>query len=106
VISAVVHVTFRAYLSPRAGWVYTEPKPLNLAMNLRTGDASSYPMDLMREDLRQPRLKPDTPVSMVIDVPVVSDFKLHDITSGPEDTNAEPVDMNQAAWSPKYRTAN
>src|SRR5262249_35481642 len=33
-------------------------------------------------------------------------FKLHDITSGPEDPNREPLDMNQTPWTPKFRAGN
>jgi CxxC motif-containing protein (DUF1111 family) len=39
-------------------------------------------------------------------VPLYSDLKLHDITSGPDDPNGEPLDMNQPTWSPKLRSGN
>ena len=42
----------------------------------------------------------------MIHVPAYTDFKLHDITSGPDDPNAEPVDMNQTPWTAKFRKGN
>ena len=35
----------------------------------------------------------------VVQVPAFTDFKLHDICAGPEDPNAEPLDMQQPAGS-------
>lgn len=39
-------------------------------------------------------------------VPAYTDFKLHDITSGPGDPNREPVDMNEPAGSPGFFAGN
>jgi CxxC motif-containing protein (DUF1111 family) len=39
-------------------------------------------------------------------VPAYTDFKLHDITSGPEDFNAEPLDMNFGTWSVNFGKGN
>ena len=50
-----------------------------------------------------PRLKA---VGGVLFVPAFSDFKLHDITAGPQDPNREPLDMNQPAGSPAFFLAN
>jgi hypothetical protein len=41
----------------------------------------------------------------VIEVPAYTDFKLHDIC-GPEDEGHEPLDQNQATWSPRFRQGN
>jgi len=54
--------------------------------------------------LPQPRLSPAS--SDVIDVPIFTDFKLHNITSGPNDPNAEPLDMNQTTWPPSFTNGN
>ncbi len=87
----------------RKSAIFTEPGPYNPPMNLRTGDTQTLKMDLQSPDLPVPRL-PATGAS--IDVPIFTDFKLHDITSGPDDPNAEPLDMNQATWSPKFGAGN
>ena len=39
-------------------------------------------------------------------VPAFTDFKLHDITAGPQDPNREPCDMNQPAGSPEFFRGN
>jgi CxxC motif-containing protein (DUF1111 family) len=39
-------------------------------------------------------------------VPAFSDFKLHDITAGPQDPNREPCDMNQPLGSPAFFLGN
>jgi CxxC motif-containing protein (DUF1111 family) len=87
----------------RRGWLYTEPNPYNPAGNLRVGDAPLLMIDLTTDALPQPRLKP---VNGVVFVPAYTDFKLHDITSGPEDPNREPLDMNQPAGSPRFFGGN
>jgi len=85
------------------GWIYTEPNPYNLPGNLRPGDAPSLSVDLTSNDLPGPRLKP---VGGVVWVPALTDFKLHDITAGPQDPNYEPLDMNQPAGSPGFFAGN
>jgi CxxC motif-containing protein (DUF1111 family) len=42
----------------------------------------------------------------VVWVPAYTDLKLHDITSGPEDVNAEPLDMNFGTWSVDFGKGN
>ena len=42
----------------------------------------------------------------VIEVPVYTDFKLHDLCDGPDDPNIEPLDMQQAAGSPGFFAGN
>jgi len=87
----------------KKGWIYTEPNPYNPAGNLRSGDAPVLSVDLTGEDLPPPRLKP---TDGVVWIPAFTDFKLHDITSGPSDPNREPLDMNQPAGSPAFFQGN
>jgi CxxC motif-containing protein (DUF1111 family) len=39
-------------------------------------------------------------------VPAYTDFKLHDVTDPSDPDEAEPLDMNQTVWSPKFREGN
>jgi Di-haem oxidoreductase, putative peroxidase len=87
-----------------SGWIYTEPNPYNPAGNLQTGDAPSLSIDLSSDQLPGPRLKPDA--NGVVWVSAFTDLKLHDITSGPTDPNAEPLDQNQPAGSPAFLAGN
>lgn len=87
----------------KQGWVYTEPNPYNPPGNLQIGDAPVISVDLTSDHLPGPRLKP---TGNVVWVPAFTDFKLHDITSGPEDPNREPLDMNQPAGSPAFFLGN
>jgi len=86
------------------GWIYTEPSPFNPSGNLRVGDAPTLRVDLTSEDLPGPRLKPDE--RGIVWVPAFTDLKLHDITSGAGDPNAEPLDQNQPAGTPKFFAGN
>jgi Di-haem oxidoreductase, putative peroxidase len=88
----------------RKGWIYSEPNPYNPSGNLRVGDAPSVFVDLTSDELPGPRLKPDS--HGVVWVPVFTDLKLHDITTGPTDRNAEPLDQNQPAGSPAFFQGN
>lgn len=90
----------------KRGWIFVEPSPFNPPGNLRRGDSRSIQVDLTAALLPAPRLAPDTPDAEEIHVPAFTDFKLHDITSGSGDPNAEPVDMNQTPWTPKFREGN
>ncbi|MBI1299933.1 thiol oxidoreductase [bacterium] len=76
----------------REGWIFSEPNPYNPARNLLIGDAPSLAVDLGDPALPGPRLQPE---NGVVHVPIYTDFKLHDITSGPDDPNAELLDLNQ-----------
>jgi hypothetical protein len=87
----------------KKGWIYTEPSPYNPPGNLRVGDAATLAIDLTSEDLPQPRLKP---VNGIVWVPAFTDFKLHDITSGPGDPDREALDMNQPAGSDAFFAGN
>jgi len=87
----------------RKGWIYTEPNPYNPPGNLQPGDAPALAVDLTSDELPGPRLKP---TGNIVWVPAFTDFKLHDITSGPDDPNREPLDMNQPAGSPAFFLGN
>ena len=52
----------------------------------------------------QPRLKPDK--DGIVWVPAFTDFKLHDICSGPDDPNGEPLDMQAMPGSPAFFARN
>ncbi len=86
------------------GWIYSEPNPFNPIGNLRLGDAPLLNIDLTSEALPGPRLRPDA--RGIVWVPAFTDLKLHDITSGPSDPNAEPLDQNQPAGTPKFFAGN
>jgi len=86
------------------GWIYSEPNPYNPSGNLRVGDAAPLAVDLISEELPGPRLKPDA--HGVVWVPAFTDLKLHDITTGPSDPNAEPLDQNQPAGSAAFFQGN
>ena len=86
------------------GWIFTEPNPFNPDGNLQPGDAPEYALDLSDDRLDLPRLEPDA--NGVVWVPAFTDFKLHDITSGPDDANREPLDMLQAAGTPEFFEGN
>jgi hypothetical protein len=87
----------------KKGWIYTEPNPYNPPGNLQPGDAPALAVDLTSDELPGPRLKP---TGNVVWVPAFTDFKLHDITSGADDPNWEPLDMNQPAGSPAFFLGN
>jgi CxxC motif-containing protein (DUF1111 family) len=87
----------------KKGWIYTEPNPYNPVGNLQRGDAPVLAVDLTSDELPGPRLKP---TGNTVWVPAFTDFKLHDITAGPDDPNREPCDMNQPAGSPAFFLGN
>ncbi len=85
------------------GWYYVEPNPYNPAGNLGPGDMPERSLNLNSKSLPQPRLKERHRVTMV---PAYTDFKLHDITSGPDDPNREALDMHQPAGSDGFFAGN
>jgi CxxC motif-containing protein (DUF1111 family) len=85
------------------GWTFTEPNPYNPPGNLRPGEAPTFSVDLTSEKCPSPLLKPQ---GGVVYVPAYTDLKLHDITSGPDDPNAEALDMNQPVGSPGFFAGN
>ena len=84
-------------LSP-SGRVYTEPNPFNPPGNLQRGEAPDLRVDLSDDLLPKPRLRPDR--SGFISVPAYTDFKLHDISTGPKDPGREPLDMQTKPRDP------
>ena len=85
-------------------WIYSEPNPYNPTGNLRPGEASALSVDLSSDELPGPRLKPDS--HGVIWVSAFTDLKLHDITTGPADPNAELLDQNQSLGSAAFFAGN
>jgi hypothetical protein len=85
----------------KKGWIYSEPNPFNPPTNLRTGETKTLLVDLSSDVLPPPRLRPDT--SGTVWVEAYTDFKLHNIC---EADGAEPLDMNQSPWSPKFKQGN
>ncbi len=87
----------------KQGWIYSEPNPYNPLGNLQEGQAPTLAVDLASDELPQPRLKPANGVVMV---PLYTDFKLHDICSGPNDPNRELLNQNATAGSPEFFAGN
>ena len=79
-------------------WEFSEPNPFNPPKNLRPGDAAPVTVDLTNAALPGPRLKVK---DGVVDVPAYTDLKLHDITTGPDDPNCDPIDMQESATTPQ-----
>lgn len=73
------------------GWIFSEPNPYNPERNLQIADGPALSVDLSDPALPSPRLPVE---DGVVYVPAFTDFKLHDITSGPDDPNAEPLNLN------------
>lgn len=85
------------------GWYFTEPNPFNPDGNLQPGDTADYSIDLNSKQLERPRLKVKKGVVMV---PAFTDLKLHDITSGPDDPNREPINQNAPGGSDAFFDGN
>jgi hypothetical protein len=88
----------------REGWIYGEPNPYNIAGNLRPVQGSfgfdrGLIMNLNSAQLPLPRLRAVDGVTMV---PAYTDMRLHDITSGPDDPNREPIDMQRVRGSERH----
>lgn len=86
------------------GHVFTEPNPYNPPGNLRPGDAPTFAVDLNDPRLPGVRLRADR--NGVTWVPAFTDFKLHDITSGPDDPNREPLNMHFPGGSAEFLAGN
>jgi hypothetical protein len=86
------------------GWIYTEPNPYNPQGNLQPSQAPTLSVDLTSDALPEPRLKPDA--QGIVWVPAFTDLKLHDITGGQGDLNAEPLDQNQPVGSQAFFAGN
>ena len=87
----------------RGGWRFSEPNPYNPPGNLQVEDADELSFDLNDHSLPQPRLRVDRGV---VHVPAYTDLKLHDITSGPDDPNVEPLDMHASPNSDAFFAGN
>lgn len=85
------------------GWYYVEPNPYNPDGNLQPGEVPDYFVDLNDKHLDQPRLQSKHGVVMV---PAFTNLKLHDITSGPDDPNREPIDQNAPGGSEAFFDGN
>ncbi|MBL8803416.1 MAG: thiol oxidoreductase [Planctomycetes bacterium] len=90
------------------GWVFSEPNPYNPAGNLRPSDAyvqqfGTFSVDLASPVLPMPRLRPR---DGVVHVHAFTDFRLHDITSGPNDPNREALNMHAAPGSQAFFAGN
>lgn len=86
------------------GWIFSEPNPFNPPGNLRPGEAPVLEVDLTDKKLPGPRLEVDK--SGVVMVPAFTDLKLHDITAGPDDRNAEALDQTQPPGSAGFFAGN
>jgi cytochrome c peroxidase len=84
---------------------FVEPNPYNPDGNLQPGDGSQFAFDLSDSRLDQPRLPVDASAG-VIWVPAFTDFKVYDITSGPDDPNCEKLDMHAPAGSDAFFAGN
>ena len=73
------------------GWIFSEPSPFNAYGNLQLDTEKTISLDLNSDSFPSPRLKEK---DGIVYVPAYTDLKLHDITTGPDDPNAEPLDMN------------
>ncbi len=85
------------------GWNFVEPNPFNPPGNLQPGEAPDFVLDLNSPKLDQPRLRARNGITWV---PAFTDLKLHDITSGPDDPNREPLNMHFPAGSAEFFAGN
>lgn len=82
------------------GWIFSEPNPFNPAGNLTLADVPApLEVDLNKRKLERPRLEAEKGVTWV---QCFTDFKLHDICSGPADPNREPLDMHRAGTAAMF----
>lgn len=91
------------------GFDFSEPSPQNGVGNLQQGDLyhsqfGSLFVDLAAKQLPKPRLAPND--EGVIEVFAFSDFRMHDITDGPNDPNREALDMHAVPGSPDFFEGN
>ena len=90
------------------GWMFSEPNPFNPAGNLQLGDAYESAHGTLAVDLTDKKFPGPRPKAQggVVEVFAFTDFKLHDITSGPNDPNVEALDMHAAAGSAEFFAGN
>lgn len=87
----------------RKGWIYSEPNPYNPPGNLQAESGETLMIDLTSDELPGKRPKPR---HGVVWVRAFTDLKLHDITSGPGDANAEGIDINHPGGSAEFFAGN
>jgi hypothetical protein len=103
------HCHVQALPLDHGGWIFTEPNPFNPPGNLQLQSAHGktgqpvLALNLNSKVLPGPRLRAEGGVTMV---PAFTDFKLHDITSGPDDPDRERLDMHQPAGSAGFFAGN
>jgi hypothetical protein len=74
------------------GWVFTEPNPFNDPGNLQVSEVKQpFTVDLTNQNLPQPRL---TVEGSRVNVPIYTDFKLHNLSSGDDDPDNDPLNMH------------
>ncbi|MGB5210780.1 MAG: di-heme oxidoredictase family protein [Gammaproteobacteria bacterium] len=88
---------------------YSEPNPYNPQGNLQPGEAPELVVNLSSRHLPQPRLRGNR--RGVVTVPAYTDLKLHHMCDGPKDadsndSNEEPLDMQQAAGTAAFFAGN
>jgi hypothetical protein len=83
--------------------IYTEPNPYNPPGNLQVGETADLGIDLRSPALGGPRLKRR---GRYIEVPAYTDFRLHNITQGPDDPNCEPLNQHFAPGSTEFFSGN
>lgn len=88
---------------PLYSWQFKEPGPFNPPGNLQAGQTETLSVDLSGRDLPKPRLRARRGV---VQVPAFTDLRLHDITCGPGDPNAEPLDMHFSPEDPEFFGGN
>lgn len=87
----------------RGNWEFTEPNPYNPPGNLQVGEAAELGVNLNDPRLDPPRLKP---ARGYVAVPAYTDFRLHDITNGPDDPNCEALNQHFAPGSNEFFAGN
>lgn len=85
------------------GWFFSEPNPYNPPGNLRPGDDQELKFNLNSDYLPKPRLRNRNGVTKV---QAFTDFKLHDITSGPDDPNREFLNQHFPGGSDNFFAGN
>lgn len=79
--------------------LYSEPNPYNPPGNLQEGTILPLVLDLNDPSLPPPRLRAHGGKTRVW---AFTDLKLHDITTGPNDPNRDPIDLQHPAGSDAF----
>ena len=86
------------------GEYYYEPNPFNPPGNATPADMELLKVNLNSGVLPGPRLKDDS--QGITWVPAFTDFKIHDITTGPDDPNCEVLNQQAAPGSDAFFAGN